>query len=85
MGSKAAKEDDDSEEKGSYHDIVEGIPPRRGQRIVYVDGGFDLFSPGHIEFLRQVAKAEEELGRKNGWYHDQDQGLCACIHRGWCS
>ncbi len=71
MGSKAAKEDDVSEEKGSYHSIVNGIPPRPGQRIVYVDGGFDLFSPGHIEFLRQVAKAEEEIGRKNGWYYDQ--------------
>ena len=73
MGSKAAKEDGDSEEKGSYHDIVDGTRPRPGQRIVYVDGGFDLFSPGHIEFLRQVAKAEEEIGRKNGWYHDQDK------------
>lgn len=72
-GSKAAKEEDDSEEKGSYHDIVEGIRPRAGQRIVYVDGGFDLFSPGHIEFLRQVAKIEEEIGRKNGWYDDQSK------------
>ncbi|KAK0514631.1 hypothetical protein JMJ35_003248 [Cladonia borealis] len=71
MGSKTAKEDDVLEEKGSYLDIVNGILPRPGQRIVYVDGGFDLFSPGHIEFLRQVAKAEEEIGRKNGWYDDQ--------------
>ena len=71
MGSKAAKEDDVLEEEGSYLDIVNGILPRPGQRIVYVDGGFDLFSPGHIEFLRQVAKAEEEIGRKNGWYDDQ--------------
>ncbi|KAL9011619.1 MAG: hypothetical protein Q9173_003550 [Seirophora scorigena] len=53
---------------GSYTIMVEGIRPKPGQRIVYVDGGFDLFSSGHIEFLRQVVKAEEALGRQTGWY-----------------
>ncbi|KAL9022656.1 MAG: hypothetical protein Q9185_000183 [Variospora sp. 1 TL-2023] len=48
--------------------MVEGVRPKPGQRIVYVDGGFDLFSSGHIEFLRQVVKAEEALGRQAGWY-----------------
>lgn len=70
LGSKAAMEDDASEEKGSYRSMVKGKGPRPEQRIVYVDGGFDLFSSGHIEFLRQVAKAEDSLGRKNGWYND---------------
>lgn len=68
MGSKLAKEDDVSEETGSYRTMVNGNPPKQGQRIVYVDGGFDLFSSGHIEFLRQVRLAEEALARKNGWY-----------------
>ena len=65
-GSKAAMEDGMSEEKGSYRSMVKGEAPRPGQRIVYVDGGFDLFSSGHIEFLRQVSRAEEALGRKTG-------------------
>lgn len=48
--------------------MAAGTPPRPGQRIVYVDGGFDLFSSGHIEFLRRVQAAEEVLGRARGWY-----------------
>jgi len=67
-GSKAAKENDLSEEMGSYRTMVNGKPPKQGQRIIYVDGGFDLFSSGHIEFLRQVRLAEQALARKNGWY-----------------
>ncbi|KAL8953805.1 MAG: hypothetical protein Q9222_000370 [Ikaeria aurantiellina] len=55
---------------GSCATLVDGIHPKRGQRIVYVDGGFDLFSSGHIEFLRQVVKAEETLCRQAGWYED---------------
>ncbi|KAI6784025.1 uncharacterized protein J7T54_004571 [Emericellopsis cladophorae] len=42
---------------------IQGKPVQPGQRIVYVDGGFDLFSSGHIEFLRQVALKEEELSK----------------------
>ena len=57
-----------SDETGSFATMYDGIGPRPGQRIVYVDGGFDLFSSGHIEFLRQVAKTEEAIGRKEGWY-----------------
>ncbi|KAI9696953.1 MAG: hypothetical protein M1836_004914 [Candelina mexicana] len=48
--------------------LVAGVEPRPDQRVVYVDGGFDLFSSGHIEFLRQVNKAEEVEGIQNGWY-----------------
>jgi ethanolamine-phosphate cytidylyltransferase len=53
---------------GSFKLMAAGKAPRKGQRIAYVDGGFDLFSSGHIEFLRRVAETEEELGKKNGWY-----------------
>lgn len=70
--SKSAKESNDREEAGHYFTMVEGKPPRPNQRIVYVDGGFDLFSSGHIEFLRQVVKVEEALGRTKGWYEETD-------------
>ena len=75
-GSKTAMEDYASEEKGTYHTMASGKGPRQGQRIVYVDGGFDLFSSGHIEFLRQVAMAEYAIGRQNGWYEysEKDYG-----------
>ena len=71
IGSKTNKGENVPEGKGSYHSVVKGVPPRPGQRIIYVDGGFDLFSSGHIEFLRQVVQAEEVNGRKSGWYDDQ--------------
>jgi ethanolamine-phosphate cytidylyltransferase len=58
------------EEDGVYSKMVNGIAPRPGQRVVYVDGGFDLFSSGHIEFLRLVDGEEEKLGRENGWYEE---------------
>ena len=53
--------------------MVSGQGPRRGQNLVYVDGGFDLFSSGHIEFLRQVAKTEAKLGDKRGWNTEEDR------------
>lgn len=56
---------------GTYLPLVNGIGPRAGQRIVYVDGGFDLFSPGHNEFLRQISITEERLGHQRGW-HEPD-------------
>ena len=67
-GSNAAKVDCNIDEKGDFVKVVPGIAPLPGQRIVYVDGGFDLFSSGHIEFLKQVVQAEEYLSRSNGWY-----------------
>lgn len=72
-GSKEAMEDHASEETGTYRAMAKGKAPRQGQRIVYVDGGFDLFSSGHIEFLRQVAMAEEAIGRQNGWSEDSNK------------
>jgi ethanolamine-phosphate cytidylyltransferase len=63
-----AKGNDTEEEKGVFSAACQGLRPKPGQRVVYVDGGFDLFSSGHIEFLRQVIKAEEKIGRDEGWY-----------------
>ncbi|KAK0924216.1 choline phosphate cytidylyltransferase [Friedmanniomyces endolithicus] len=57
--------------RGSFVPMVHGVGPRSGQRIVYVDGGFDLFSSGHIAFLRTVTSAEEDLGRARGWYNEE--------------
>jgi ethanolamine-phosphate cytidylyltransferase len=59
------------EDAGSFKKMVAGIPPRKGQRVVYVDGGFDLFSSGHSEFLRCVIKAEEDRGQENGWFTEE--------------
>jgi ethanolamine-phosphate cytidylyltransferase len=35
-----------------------GKPPKPGDKVVYVDGTWDLFHPGHIEFMRKA----RELG-----------------------
>ena len=59
--SKSAVEDYLSAEGGTTKLMVDGQGPQPGQRIVYVDGGFDLFSSGHIEFLRHVVKTEEVI------------------------
>ncbi len=66
-------EEDDAEKKkhSSFRELFRGKGPKPGQRVVYVDGGFDLFSSGHIEFLRMVTQAEEDLARKEGWYSQQ--------------
>ena len=45
-----------------------GKSPLPGQRVVYVDGGFDLFSSGHIEFLRSVINIEMSKAEVRGWY-----------------
>jgi ethanolamine-phosphate cytidylyltransferase len=54
--------------KGSFSSMVDGHGPRAGQRIVYVDGGFDLFSSGHIAFLETVAEIEAKLGHERDWF-----------------
>lgn len=73
-GSNTAKLEGMIDESGTFDNLVSGKLPRQGQRIIYVDGGFDLFSSGHIEFLRQVLAIEEFEGRKRGWYgHEQKQ------------
>ncbi|KAK7903429.1 choline phosphate cytidylyltransferase [Exophiala xenobiotica] len=58
-GSQYDKSGVHATDAGSFTKIVPGNGPRPGQRIVYVDGGFDLFSSGHIEFLKRVDKAEK--------------------------
>lgn len=70
-GSDVARIEDSEEEAGRFMQLIKGTGPRLGQRVVYVDGGFDLFSSGHIEFLRQVVLAEEKLARDDGWYDEQ--------------
>lgn len=54
--------------KGTFSSMVYGLGPRAGQRIVYVDGGFDLFSSGHIAFLETIATLEDKRGRERDWF-----------------
>ncbi|KAH8893285.1 ethanolamine-phosphate cytidylyltransferase [Thozetella sp. PMI_491] len=69
--STEAKTDDTAEEVGIFRNLVKGLGVKPGQRVVYVDGGFDLFSSGHIEFLRRVVQREEELAKAEGFYSQQ--------------
>lgn len=39
---------------GKLTTLVEGKGPSPGQEVVYADGGWDLFTPGHIEMLKSV-------------------------------
>ncbi|EFW19849.1 hypothetical protein D8B26_003649 [Coccidioides posadasii str. Silveira] len=66
--SQQPNDDHDAQATGSFDHLVHGKPPKPGQRVVYVDGGFDLFSSGHIEFLRRVHEMENEEGSRRGWY-----------------
>lgn len=59
------------DDKGVFRKMVSGKPPRKGQRLIYVDGGFDLFSSGHMEFLKCVTIAEEKAAREKGWYEEK--------------
>ena len=72
-GSEGEEFDGIMQDGGLFHGLVAGKSPQPGQRIVYVDGGFDLFSSGHIEFLRQVGLAEEVIARKTGWYDNANK------------
>jgi len=67
----ARKDGTQGSKSGSFKELFRGKGPKPGQRVVYVDGGFDLFSSGHIEFLRSVTQTEEDLARKEGWYTQQ--------------
>lgn len=71
--SGTAKIDHLVEESGLFESLVSGKGRRPGQRIVYVDGGFDLFSSGHIEFLRQVMEIEKAEGHRRGWYEPEQR------------
>lgn len=50
---------------GKCVQLVSGVDAKQGQRVVYVDGGFDLFSSGHIEFLRRVVEKEKAEGNED--------------------
>lgn len=59
-----------SSDAGSFENLVAGRPPRPGQSVIYVDGGFDLFSSGHIEFLKRVTEAEHQQAYVVAGIHD---------------
>ena len=56
-----------SQMTNTFTSLVPGLPPRPGQRIVYLDGAFDLFSSGHIAFLALVTDLETAHGESRGW------------------
>ena len=70
LKSVEARERQSVNEAGVFQTMVDGVGPQPGQRIVYVDGGFDLFSSGHIDFLKQVVKTEERLCKQTSQTHD---------------
>jgi ethanolamine-phosphate cytidylyltransferase len=72
LGSSAAKVDGGKEESGDFKMMVPGVSPAARQSIVYVDGGFDLFSAGHIEFLRQVHQSQNSNGYIVVGIHDDN-------------
>lgn len=70
QGPTIAKIECGKAESGAFKSLVKGVGPVPGQRIVYVDGGFDLFSSGHIEFLRHVYESEGEKAYIVAGVHD---------------
>lgn len=58
-------------DRGSYESFLKGPGPKPGQRVVYVDGGFDLFSSGHIAFLCKVLEEEDKLAQEAGWFSEE--------------
>ncbi|KIX04987.1 uncharacterized protein Z518_05859 [Rhinocladiella mackenziei CBS 650.93] len=71
-GGQLAKPGDQRADAGSFGKLVSGVGPKPGQRIVYVDGGFDLFSSGHIEFLKRVNQAEKNEAYVAVGVHNDD-------------
>lgn len=45
---------------GKIISIVEGVLPAKGQKVLYVDGTFDLFTLGHIELLRLINESSKD-------------------------
>ncbi|KAI4093073.1 MAG: hypothetical protein L6R37_007450 [Teloschistes peruensis] len=68
-GSTVYSYDPNLGQNGRCLSIVRGKAPRMAQRIAYVDGGFDLFSSGHIEFLRLVVDREVKEAAERGEYN----------------
>lgn len=57
---------------GEFSRLVSGTGPQSGQKVVYVDGGFDLFSSGHIEFLKKVNEVEGGKAYVVAGIHDDE-------------
>lgn len=64
----------------SWDVLASGPAALPGQRIVYVDGGWDLFCSGHIAFLQAVGEAEIERARKEGWFSDEKRQQRQAAH-----
>ena len=62
--------DDSSSAKTAWTALVPGPLPQPGQRVIYVDGSWDLFCSGHIAFLQAVVEAEHARAQVTGWFED---------------
>ena len=62
-------------DKTNFH-----VTKKPDQHFVYVDGSFDLFSSGHIEFLRRVKQIEREEAREAGWENEVTKKLRMDLH-----
>lgn len=67
-----AEEVGEHAEVSSFEKLVSGNDPAPGQRIVYVDGGFDLFSSGHIAFLKKIYELEGGKAYVVAGVHDDE-------------
>lgn len=48
--------------EAGVHELVKGQASARTKPVYYVDGGFDLFNPGHITFLKRVRELADADG-----------------------
>ncbi len=71
-GTKEARIGNGAPDAGTFSKLVDGKGPVSGQKVVYVDGGFDLFSSGHIEFLKRVNEAEKGEAYIVAGIHDDE-------------
>ena len=51
---------DETSAKSISHPPARSCKPQPWQRVIYIDGGFDLFSAGHLNFLRRVIDKDED-------------------------
>jgi len=72
----------------------DGIPAPPGARIVYIDGAFDMFHPGHIDILKLARQqgdfllvglhTDEDIGERRGKHlpimdvHERSLSVLAC-------
>ncbi|KAK9238981.1 hypothetical protein V1525DRAFT_373619 [Lipomyces kononenkoae] len=77
-----------TESSGENHDtgmlttLVEPSPKfmQTHKRMIYVDGGFDLFFAGHIEFLRLASQSAADLSRAIANGTGTEIGIVVGIH-----